>query len=162
MQLKRDMLEQWYDQPFFESAVRGCVVRIVFGTFTDASGREQPNYLMMRVVEVVDKQPYRWAFGGQVGVVRLASWVGRRLNRWLVLLRGLQGKGWLACTCSRSLVVQFVAFSCTFGQRTVATAFYDPPSNRFGCSSKCLAVQQTTIHNKPPTTSTANFPTLKT
>ena len=60
MQLKRDVLEQWHNQPFFDDAVKGCVVRIVYGTFVDPSGHKQPNYLMMRVVEAQDRQPYRW------------------------------------------------------------------------------------------------------
>lgn len=63
MQLKRDMLEQWHNKPFFDDAVKGCVVRIVFGSFVDHNGVKQPNYLMMRVVEAVEKQPYRWGPG---------------------------------------------------------------------------------------------------
>ncbi|KAI8464755.1 MAG: hypothetical protein J3K34DRAFT_461760 [Monoraphidium minutum] len=60
MQLTRDMLEAWHNQPFFDEAVRGCVVRIVYGTFVDAAGVKQPNYLMMRVVEAQDRAPYRF------------------------------------------------------------------------------------------------------
>jgi hypothetical protein len=80
MQLKRDMLEQWHNQPFFDEVVRGCVVRIVYGTFVDAAGQKQPNYLMMRVVEATDRQPYRRVrvWGSWLGWERARGCTGAR------------------------------------------------------------------------------------
>jgi hypothetical protein len=65
MQLTRDALERWHDQPFFDAAVKGCVVRIAYGgMYVDpATGQEQTSYMMMRVADVVNKQPYRWGPG---------------------------------------------------------------------------------------------------
>jgi hypothetical protein len=59
MQLKRSTLEQWVTQPFFADAIKGCVVRLVNGTTVDAMGQQVPNTLMMRVVGLVEKRPYK-------------------------------------------------------------------------------------------------------
>ena len=66
MQLKRSVLEQWVDKPFFDDAVVGAVVRIGMGTYADAAGQQHTNYLVMRVVGVLDRpnRPYTFPLGG--------------------------------------------------------------------------------------------------
>lgn len=60
MQLKRHVLEQWADKPFFDETVAGCVVRIAVGTYDDPNtGQQLPNYIMARVEGVREKQSYR-------------------------------------------------------------------------------------------------------
>jgi len=59
IQLRRQQLEAWWQEPFFEDAVRGCLVRYAHGEYTDERGQRHPNYLMMKIVEVVEKTLYK-------------------------------------------------------------------------------------------------------
>ena len=58
IQLHRKQLEEWHEEPFFERTVKGCVVRVVLGDFTDEHGNKHPNIQLLKVLEVVHRGSY--------------------------------------------------------------------------------------------------------
>lgn len=112
MQLRRNQLEEWYDKPFFDTAVKGCVVRISYGppVIDPATGQQVPGYMMMRVSDVAERQPYRWAApravpGGGNGGLRRCS---PTRSGWGPGICGA-GPDWQTAVC----VAMLTAAACT-------------------------------------------------
>lgn len=59
IQVKREQLERWHKEPYFDKAVWGSVVRIAIGEYTDAAGNKVPNYQLLKIVDVVEKGAYK-------------------------------------------------------------------------------------------------------
>ncbi len=72
IQLKRSRLEAWHREPFFEESVRGCVVRIVHGTYMDDKGNQHGNYHLMKISDIREKGSYRYVI----------AWSGKRVLSW--------------------------------------------------------------------------------
>lgn len=55
--LKRSDLEAWFNEPFFEEDVRGCLLRIVNSQEQQRTG--SASYLLARIVDVVSRNSYQ-------------------------------------------------------------------------------------------------------
>lgn len=52
--VRRYLLEKWVGEPFFESTLTGCMVRISIGLKRDT---REPEYILCRIVEFIDRDP---------------------------------------------------------------------------------------------------------
>mmetsp|Transcript_3353 Transcript_3353/g.6744 ORF Transcript_3353/g.6744 Transcript_3353/m.6744 type:complete len:562 (+) Transcript_3353:8880-10565(+) len=118
IQVRRYKLEEWYNKPFFEKTLPGCIVRLAAGnkkapdghTMYGSDGRPVVQYMAARVAGLVEKEPGYYKYLNQSAPPWKSPYPfgpkGEKTSIWLRVVRGNSEKIWPLAQVSNSSITE--------------------------------------------------------
>jgi RNA polymerase-associated protein RTF1 len=118
IQVRRYKLEEWFNKPFFEKTLPGCMVRLAAGnkktptgeTVYDERGRPVAQYMVAKVIGLVEKNPGYYKYLNHSSAPWKSPYPfgpkGERTSLWLRVLRGTSEKIWPLAQVSNSSITE--------------------------------------------------------
>jgi len=118
IQVRRYKLEEWFDKPFFEKTLPGCMVRLAAGnkksptgeTMYDDRYRPVVQYMAAKVVGLVEKEPGYYKYLNQSAAPWKSPYPfgpkGEKTSLWLRVMRGNSEKIWPLAQVSNSSITE--------------------------------------------------------
>lgn len=94
IQVRREKLEEWLNEPFFEETLPGCMVRILMGEEPALDGSIQRRYMLCQVVAVETRAPGYYKDSGKPWKSPYEIAPGKeKTSKWLLVERGASQRG---------------------------------------------------------------------
>lgn len=118
IQVRRYKLEEWYNKPFFEKTLPGCVVRLAAGnkkapdghTMYGSDGHPLVQYMAARIAGIVEKEPGYYKYLNQSAPPWKSPYPfgpkGDKTSIWLRVVRGNSEKIWPLAQVSNSSITE--------------------------------------------------------
>lgn len=120
VQVRRYKLEEWFNKPFFEKTLPGCMVRLAAGNKKTPTGetvyddeygkRPVVQYMAAKVVGLVEKEPGYYKYLNQSAAPWKSPYPfgpkGERTSLWLKVIRGNSEKIWPLAQVSNSSITE--------------------------------------------------------
>lgn len=118
IQVRRYKLEEWFNKPFFEKTLPGCMVRLAAGnkktptgeTMYDEKYRPVVQYMAAKVVGLVEKPPGYYKYLNQSAAPWKSPYPfgpkGEKTSLWLRVMRGNSEKIWPLAQVSNSSITE--------------------------------------------------------
>lgn len=92
--VRREKLEQWVNEPFFEETLPGCMVRVLMGEEPAPDGSIQRRYMLCQVVAVETRAPGYYKDSGKPWKSPYEIAPGKeKTHKWLLVERGASQRG---------------------------------------------------------------------
>ncbi|KAL4425311.1 hypothetical protein ABPG75_009327 [Micractinium tetrahymenae] len=94
IQVRREKLEQWVNEPFFEETLPGCMVRVLMGEEPAPDGSIRPKYMLCQVVAVETRAPGYYKDSGKPWKSPYEFGPSKeKIHKWLLVERGASQRG---------------------------------------------------------------------
>ncbi|KAI3434930.1 hypothetical protein D9Q98_002984 [Chlorella vulgaris] len=94
IQVRREKLEEWVNQPFFEDTLPGCMVRVMVGDVLGPDGMPVQSYRLCQVVAVETRAPGYYKDSGKAWPSPYAFGPSKeKTHKWLLVERGHSQRG---------------------------------------------------------------------